>query len=397
MSIQKNIMKEMYDSKEKYTPNVENEKVLDLINETNSDEELEELGEAILREAENKKPTADNSDSVNKEEVEPKEENKKDISEDNNEIAPEIAPIKDKQADKVTPLVISDEYISKAPEEDRKILAQVKGEVFSEKALKTYINAQHLIGKKQVPLTEVTKEQAIPKQEIPEGYKEILDAEVITELKRQYPDLPNTIDSKSDEYKEFLRDLNYDNPEEAIKFLNVKERVAKEKAEQFEKVIYVKNNYGKINSDLLVSELSNIKSRLEKYGVTPEALGINLNTVQNNQFLDDFIKDSNGSLDPELVQYLGDGQTKVPLLRKGSIEKKFIDNYFDKIITHLKSESRREGFQTANDKKSQLPNTLASNNTTGRGVAPISLEEVLNSNDSDFINKQLEKLEKEIK
>jgi len=309
----------------------------------------EESSEAPKSEADEENKSEEEKDKV-KDKASTVEDKK---SEEDKKLEPEEtpkAPEKEKAEDKAS-FEITDEYIEKAPEKDRNLLTSIKGEIISPKALKIYLNAQRLLGKRTQDLMkpedkvqQINQPQLAEEGEKPQDVKEKL---VLGQLKKNYPDLPDDLTERED----YLRELNYDKPLEFQKFVRDRQTISDQVEKDYNQMQYFVNNYEKINNEIINEEIRSINEQFGKMNVEPKDLDIDLSIDEDGNYstaLNSLLLDNTGKqLDVSLFQYVG-GK---PILKKQSLAVKLFQQKLPDIINLVKVSGRKDGLKAAHDKK----------------------------------------------
>jgi len=310
---------------------------------------------------------------------------------------------------------ITDEYIEKAPEEDRNLLKFLKGETMSEKSIKVYLDGQRQIGKLSSEIgqlkktTEQLKEttETTP-QSMTEELEKVKETLVAQELIKKYPQLlkeDGTIipfDTRDEEFKEFLRDLNADIPGLGVQeFIELKKSLEQKVGNEVKQAVHIRNNHKEINKDTLSKDVESIKDRLQNvFGVAPKDLGLDIEPTRDekgaltNAYLLKLLTDESGQkTDDNLYNIVG---TKEPiaLLKKGSIAQKFFELNMPQIIQVIRDNSVKKGYVESQEKKKEVNPTLSSSNAGSRGVRPLSVDAIIASNDTKAINAMIAEMEK---
>ena len=328
--------------------------------------------------------------------IEDGETGEEENSDANNNLDEAKANQQDKQAAEVSNLEvyeINDDFIISQPEEDRKILENLKGEKVSGKMLKSYINAQRLIGKKVISDSEYNEKfsnDTKPKKaiEFDDNAKGFIEQKTNELLKTKFKDLP----ADTSEFQEYMSDLAISDPERFHDLRDVKKELRQQVEQDFQKVLYVKENYASINETVFNQEIESIKEQLKDFGIeNPAELGFDFTNARDNAKITKLLEDANGNLSNEMVDIYAD----VPLMKKQALSDKFMRVYAKEIIQAIRDNTaktaRKEGFKSANDKKNLLPiNSLAKNNTSG-AYANLTVEKALSKGDIDSAYKLFEK------
>lgn len=298
-------------------------------------------------------------------------------------------------------VTIDDDYIQSQPEEDRKILEQLKGEVFSEKGLNMAVNAQRLIGKKESQL-KIYKDQEqadnseasspipekIPQQQFNDEIKNRILATVDAKLERDYPNLPP---SGTDEYNEFLRDMNDENPVKFHEYLNARKSMETSVDKEFQTAIYVTTNYRSINKNQTEQAVTQIKERFKQYGFDdPKELGFNFDlefdekSNPKNDLITGLVFNGENYDTEVITDYNG-----VPIINsKGMVEKFFSPEVMNTMFTNIRNASVASGYKKASENAEKVDNSLAAKDATSSGPGKaLSVEEIANIDDPELIDK----------
>ncbi len=301
---------------------------------------------------------SDKPEDTAKEEIKAEEDKKKE------ETPPEIVPPvedKDKDQQDKDELILDDELISKlnVDEDTREFLSKsvFKGKPLAE-ALKSYVNASKLVGKKkeellktiQPPKTELDNIPPKPKTETEvESAKEDL---MFNELSKEFKDLPKDPADR----KKWLNDLGYDDYKAANKFVRREAEIEKDIGQIWDYTEKLTASAPQINQKIMGSEIETISNYFaEKFQIDPKLLGYDL-TVDaegNNPVLDSLLasEDNPNEFDPELIQNVNG----VKILKQGELAKKFFTRELPKIIEEVKSQTRRETIESLKKKATDTP------------------------------------------
>lgn len=338
--------------------------------------------------------------------------------------------------------LLTEELIEKQPEENREILSKYKDkskedlaqaaanavalkspylkenekaialmtEQFLEKSGDELIN---ILVDTQKGAGKTEKEEAkkvVEKIELPElpdddpEIQKVLDKEILTRLKVKYPNMPAVENLENEDYKEFRRDLNIDDPDNKFKedLQQTKEAVKTE----LSKIVYIQKNLPNLyeespnevlplfteqnlprlkalndnpmsvlEQDIQV-EIESIRNGLKKYGLTEKDLDIDLTITKDetgtpfNKTLNDLIvegRTADGAPIPssKIIGVRG----KTFWLKQGELARKFKEEFDDKILTafvekktqkekthkeKLKDENLKQGFSTGKGGKKVL-------------------------------------------
>lgn len=388
--------------------NQDTEKIIETIEDLSPEEleaafEMNEKGE--LDELTNLESDKDNSD-LEKEIAKTPEQVDAELKSNQvkETVIPDTTPEEDKlKSDKVTgSITIDDNFIKAQPEKDHKILETIKGEIFSPKALKKYINAQRLIGKRQPEGQD--KKEFIPKpEEIPlqpeitsEAIAKAKNELVFEQLKQQFPDIPED----PIEYKEYLADLQQSDPDRFWDLREQRKEIEKNVTKEVNLALYVRSNYDQINTKLFENEVEIIKNRLNEYGISDEndikALGLDFTITQDtegkpyNQLMNSLLI-ANGQLDPQLIQKMHG----VSLLREGALTEKFFKVMTPKILGYFAKKNHKEGFTTATEKQKKIAGSVAegsSGSPFGKGGFKMERDEDIDKLTPEQVDEAMKKV-----
>lgn len=284
---------------------------------------------------------------------------------------------------------VNEEYIASQPEELRNYLEGIKGEQLSPKALKNYINSQDYIAK-QKQARETQSQQQLPpdvQTQIAETTKQITR----NNLKAKFPDMPIEAVQSEDGFKEWLRDLNIDDPmqmydvrEEYRKIHDETQRVAGE-------LHYISSNWETHANEAMVKEIEKFKADLAKKGIKPEDLGIDLtyDPQKKNDYITESVLKRNGQLDNGVVflEY-----SKYPRVIENGVYRKLIELNYDKIADMIEIKGRQAGYEAK--KQNQPPPSMSA-----AGIAAkrdTTLPKTVNDLTVEEIDKELRKIDVEI-
>jgi hypothetical protein len=305
-------------------------------------------------------------------------------------------------------------------------LAESFKDLSDEEVLNTLIKAQAEVGATEKPevKTETQKQDEV-KIELPslpendERVQSILSKETVARLKKKgYTDIPE--DLNSEDYKEWERDLQDKGGLRKVEqFLSDLKQAESSVKTELQKVVYAQTNLQnlfvespgellpiltdenlpklkKLNDDsaghnnkVLEEEVTLINKELEKLGVTPEDLGIDLSLKKEqsgllfNPVLNDLMYNGN-QRDPNIIGTLG----KVAVLKKGQLVKKFLFEHNPKILTALVSKQSQTSKKEVERLKDDALNTLGASKNAGKTV--INAENIQNVYDDAQLDKLAE-------
>lgn len=264
---------------------------------------------------------------------------------------------------------------------NEKVIEQIKEDFISKKPeelIEILVDTQKEVGRQDTPdegyIESETPDEIFPV--IPEeepGIKEYLEKETLARLKKKYPNMPEITSMDSEEYKEWRRDLDIDNPDNNFRedLKQVKETVKQD----ISKIVFVQeklvNLYDqspteilpiltqenlpklkKLNDDPmsvfvedLKEEIELIKNNLKKFNLTEADLGIDLsisydengyptNEVINQILVKGYTPDGTPIPNQDIIS-VKKGKTRdyIYWLNKGQLAKTFKEQFEDRILT----------------------------------------------------------------
>jgi hypothetical protein len=353
----------------------------DAISKATSLEELEKIDVSTEPE---KAPVEDTA-AVTSEETEIKtEEVKKEEtvqSTEKTEEAPkpeEVAPEKDTV--KTDTLVLSDEVLSKMPEDKKRVLEKYKGKTFDE-ALEALYNSQIQIGKLASNRAREQKEQLFKPTPaaVPESaeYRDKLILGRVRDILPKEVELPKTLDLKSPEFREWYRDLNVDYPLEAREFLDSLKNESKAVDEAINQAKYVEQNYEKIITGQQNEAINAINSFFkEKIGIDLKDYGYDFTPDEKGDvtLINKLLFNDDGE-DKNLVEYVF-GRT--PLLKPDAIATKFVQHELADILKKkeekLLEQTRREAYKKINKEPEKLDPSFGDKTQQKKGITELDID-----------------------
>ena len=310
--------------------------------------------------------------------------------------------------------VIDDEFIESWEEDaDKKILEKLKGIKIDEKGLKMLINAERMVGKKaqsqpEPPIAgekepEIDPENPLPKNvppqpevKSPELQKKI-EEETLNAL-RQKPEFKDAPTDPED-FKDWLRDLNADDPERFYRFISERDKVRSELEQTVNQAVYIQKHAVEVNNALLQKEVNDIMKEFEEYGIDPSQVqGFDFTLtpdertgILRNQILEELMLDENGQIDPRVVSVIG----KAKVLNKGALKAKFIEKYGKAIIKQAinsgLSQAKADNFKRREEKKRKTLKSAAQSGSSKSSIK--SFEEIIEKGDVSDIDKIIKEIE----
>lgn len=281
---------------------------------------------------------------------EPKEEPTKATEE-----PPVTPPIEgEKEIQDKDQIVVTEDFLKKQglSEDDVKYAQKFIGKPMKD-FFQSYSNAQKLIGKKKEELLKTIDfpqtKTSVPAQ--PQTQEEITKVQndlIYNELVKDFPDIPKD----PEERKIWLKDLNYEDREQADKYLDKKRTIEKEVDQVWTFTKQLNEQYPTINKKTTDTTVSYIQDYIKKStGYDAKDLGYNFtaDAEGNNPIIDDLIAEEGNveQFDKNVVQlYNG-----IPILNSRGMATKFLEREMPKIIEKVKALARKEGFTTKTAKE----------------------------------------------
>jgi len=377
-----------------------------------------------------------------------------------------------KLPDDETKFLLTDEVIEKQPEENKAILAKYKGqgkeelaqaaanavalktphfkdnpkaialfkEQFLEKTddelINILVDTQRETGRVEKPAEE---KKSIPKIELPSlpdddpEIQKILDKETLVRLKAKYPNLPAVENMDAEEYKEWRRDLNTDEPDN--KFKEDLQQTREAVKTELSKVVYIKNNLPNLFEESpnevlpllteanlprlkalndnpmsvleqdLQTEIEIIKNGLKKFGLTEQDIIVDGKPLDLTVTKDETGTPFNKTLNDLIMEGKTADGTPIPSgkiigtrgktfwLKQGELARKFKEEFDDKILTAFVNKKT----QTEKVVKEKIKDeTLleASGKGGGGGKKVLTVEDIQKEQDPVKMQKILADLEK---
>jgi hypothetical protein len=297
--------------------------------------------------------------------------------------------------------------------------------------LKTLVDVQREAGKAE-PAQE--KEQIVEDIELPDltdsdpKIKVILETETLKRLKASYPNMPDVTSMDSEEYKEWRRDQNVDNPDNTFK--DDLESTREDVKTELSKIVFIQNNLPNLFEEspievlpmltpenlprlkalndnpmeLLVNDINTeivtIKKGLEKYGLTEKDLNIDLtitkdadgypyNETLNSLVSEGLTSDGKPIPSPKIIGQRGN----VFWLKQGELAKKFKDEYDDKILTAFVNKKTQTDKKVKEKLKEETLIAGTGKTKSGSGKT-ITLEDIEKEQNPAVIDKMIAQLEK---
>lgn len=348
-----------------------------------------------------------------------------------------LANFKDKNKDEIAQAA-AHAVAMKSPylKDNEKAIAVMK-EQFLEKTgdelINILVDTQKEVGKAE-PKKEEFKAEPVKEIELPDmpeddpEIKKILEKETLKRLKAKYPNMPDVDSMASEEYLEWRRDFDADNPDNEYK--SDRSQTEKIVKDELSKIVYIQKNLPNIYQDspneilplltkenlprlkalnddpmnVLVQdigkEIETIRKGLEKYGLTEKDLEMDLTITKDesglpyNEILNKLIMEgtaSDGTPIPSSKIIAQRGKTY--WLKPGELARKFKDEFDDKILTAFVSKKT----QTDKQRKEKLKDeTLREGSQRGLGGKKVLTVEDIHKLSPDENKAFLAELERSI-
>jgi hypothetical protein len=290
-----------------------------------------------------------------------------------------------------TLVTIDDKYIQDQPEAERKIYESVKGERFSPKALKNYLNAQKKIMGEQeitderpalenfeVPNELLAKRQVQPVKFEASKVDEYVKNFVNNEMRTRYPSMP----SDMDERKNWLADLQANDPEGARDFFVERDRLASEIKTDIGKTLEIFENPEKYRAETLMQGINLVKSFI--FGKRdPSEFGIDFSIKEGkNEIIDHVIRDGKGKFDPNIVIQPFEG---VYAFHPVNFAVKTMRTILPLMLHAERVKGRKEGIEGVGNKK---PNSTLSGQVQGKTDRELDTDILKKLDTDEFISEE---------
>lgn len=296
-----------------------------------------------------------------------------------------------------------------------------------EELIAKLVESQRLVG----VATSPKPSQKIEYPDIPENhptFSKMLEKETLKRLKAKYPDMPDVESMEDEDYKEWRRDLDIENPDHNFKADKAKyqEEVKTELRKLFlvqkelgnlydespSEVLQILNEetYPRLKAlndrplDVLYEDLQNevevIRGELKKVGLTEKDLGIDLsitkdkngypyNKVINSLVVSGKTPDGQPIVSREIIGRAGKSFWLIP----NQIYSKFMKEYNNKIMTALIDKKIREDRLRREELKETA--IIQPKVTGGSGKSVVSVEDIDKETNPETIKQLLKELEKQ--
>lgn len=298
-------------------------------------------------------------------------------------------------------IAVKNIYIKDNEQAINAIAEKIKAET-DENLVKVFIESKREVGRTEKP-PETIKEEPhkieLPELENTPEVKAAIQKETIKKLKEKYPGMPEDVNSV--EHKEWLRDLQDEDLQKAIDYTNDVKQTQNEVKEDMQKVVYLKNNWSKINNERIEAEVNGIKDSLKKLGITDKDLGVDLTLTKNeksglleNPILNDLAFNGNVP-DPYIVGYIGnlafyrnekDKGGNTPMVKKFLYENNF------KILTLLNNREAQLTKKEIERVKETNLNTLHETPSGGKTPEFLSPEKIAEITDPAILQREKDKI-----
>jgi len=271
---------------------------------------------------------------------------------------------------------VDDKYISEQPEDIQTILRPLLNKKIKDTKgkenyfeapdylVQNYIHAEKLIQELKSGKTEEVKEDIVEKNDVApdinsyshftDDEKSVVDNLVQKELESIFPEIR---DKDNDEIKDFLADLNQNDPESAHQFMQIKNDASKRYTNTLAYYKYIADNHETVVKNQLTKANELIKERVEKmYGIKDtNALLQNdrynftkLDENKTNNLLNALTRNGNAK------SFLGKGKAAYVMYAPEVIANNFINAFAPELLQIAKAEAKRDGYQEAIERKSAI-------------------------------------------
>lgn len=312
--------------------------------------------------------------------------------------------------------------------DNEKMITQMKDDFLTktgDELINILVDVQKETGKSEKSEPVKPEKTVIEFPEIPEddpAIKKVLEAETLKRLKAKYPNMPEVAGMDDEEYKEWRRDLDVDNPDNEFRT----DKVQAEKAvkEELSKVVYIQKNLSNLYEespsevlplladpdnlprlkqlndnpmDVLVQdlgkEIETIRTGLKKYGLTEKDLELDLTIGKDekglpyNETLNNLILGPDNNPSSEIIGQRG----KVFWLKPGQLARKFKDEFDDKILTAYVNKKIQTDKVHKEKLKSETLREAHSVGKSGKKVMTVEDIEKLSPEENRLLLEQMER------
>ena len=262
------------------------------------------------------------------------------------------------------PFVVNDDLISKKIEEFRDknkdaknldqmaqdyklILNGVKGDQFTDRAFKNYVNMQLYIKSLKSPFYPNWKpDAAVVKSP---DYLEMATKQkaqmLLNSIRQKYPDFPEDGLTNQESRLEFERILFAQNPVAASKYSTEIDNLNQGIDKEFDRHYDIISNWERRAKDQIEADVNLFKSYLETKGITAEDIGLPDLTVDANyynKFLFENVLQPQGKVNENVITFY---QGKTPIIKPYMVNYQLRDLFDGVIQDKIAEKARAEGFK----------------------------------------------------
>ncbi|MHB8483725.1 MAG: hypothetical protein ACYDBV_13510 [Nitrospiria bacterium] len=262
------------------------------------------------------------------------------------------------------PFVVNDDLIGKKIEEFREknkdaqnldqmiqdykqILTGVKGDQFTDRAFKNYVNSQLYIKSLKNPFDPNWKPDTKVVQS--PDYLEMATKQkaqmLLNSIKQKYPDFPDDGLTNQESRLEFERILFSQNPVGAQKYVNEIDSLSQGIDKEFDRHYDIVTNWEKRAKDQIEADINLFKSYLETKGLTPEDVGIpdlSIDANYYNKFLFENVLQPQGKVNENVITFY---QGRTPIIKPYMVHYYLRDLFDGAIQDKIAEKARAEGFR----------------------------------------------------
>lgn len=285
---------------------------------TEDNKELEDLRSNALRSEEEPEETP-------AEEPETEEPAEPDVQEED-KTEPEQS---EEQADSSKigePIRVDDEYINQQPDDVKEFLNGVKGEYFSQKALKNYVNAQKYIKEQKTVKPEAEdKPSTFEKKQVKTLDNDQLAVAqnnyVFRQLQNKYPGLTAEMLTDEQKWNDYYFQIQDEesNPRKAHQFYEDYKAAVSNANDTVSKYKDLAQNWEAKASDTISNQYDEFEKKISELGVKLEDIGI---TKDDDFIINQVIYGKDGNPDPQVVTM---AFGNIPVINK--------DGFYNKLMT----------------------------------------------------------------
>lgn len=219
-----------------------------------------------------------------------------------------------------------------------------------------YVNAQKLVGKKAEEIhreifpQDIITEKAptiFPKDHKDEEIAKIKDNIILSKIDNSKEKLglsesftlPPTLDVKSPEYKEWLRDAQYEYPADVDIFKEIVKHETDGINTAYKRLVDLRENYKEENDKIIDVEISKINEYFHKADLDLKELGVEFNdsVLEGLIFVE---KNGKKELDPQMFEWVNG---EIPIMKQGALAQKFMSTKGAEVLSKVRTISLEKG------------------------------------------------------